>query len=111
MHTLLPLELLNPGQWGEVHDVCGEPGWVGRMAELGIRHGCRLQMVQPARVAAVRGDAAVVQRLLELGVFEGEELELIAFAPLGDPLEIQFAGGRLSLRRREAAGIEMEMTG
>ena len=34
--SLLPLELLGPGEWGEVHDVCGEPGWVGRMAELGI---------------------------------------------------------------------------
>ena len=44
---VLPLELLGPGEWGEVHDVCGEPGWVGRMAELGIRHGCRLKVVQP----------------------------------------------------------------
>ena len=46
---LLPLELLGPGEWGEVEDVAGEPGWVCRMAELGIRHGCRLQVVQPGR--------------------------------------------------------------
>ena len=46
-HTLLPLELLGPGEWAEVHDVSGEPAWVGRMAELGIRNGCRLQVLQP----------------------------------------------------------------
>jgi ferrous iron transport protein A len=45
--TLLPLELLGPGEWAEVHDVYGEPAWVGRMAELGIRNGCRLQVLQP----------------------------------------------------------------
>lgn len=44
---LLPLELLRPGEWGEVVEVAGEPGWVGRLAELGIRTGCRLQVLQP----------------------------------------------------------------
>ena len=47
MITLLPLELLGPGEWGEVHSVTGEPGWVGRLAELGIRNGSQVQVVQP----------------------------------------------------------------
>ena len=46
-HQLLPLELLNCGQCAIVEDVQGEPGWVGRMAELGLRSGCRLQVLQP----------------------------------------------------------------
>ena len=46
LDTLLPLELLRPGDWGEVRDVAGEPGWVARLAELGVRIGCRLQMLQ-----------------------------------------------------------------
>lgn len=45
--SLLPLELLQSGDWADVADVTGEPSWVGRMAELGIRAGCRLQMLQP----------------------------------------------------------------
>ena len=45
--TLLPLELLGPGEWGEVQDVTGEPAWVGRLAELGIRSGSHVQVVQP----------------------------------------------------------------
>jgi hypothetical protein len=41
----LPLELLRSGEWGEVAEVTGDPCWVGRMAELGLRAGIRLQVV------------------------------------------------------------------
>ncbi len=44
---LLPLEMLQAGEWADVEDVSGEPEWVGRMAELGVRSGCRLQVLQP----------------------------------------------------------------
>jgi ferrous iron transport protein A len=44
---LLPLEMLQAGEWADVEDVSGEPEWVGRMAELGVRNGCRLQVLQP----------------------------------------------------------------
>ncbi|MFO0877071.1 MAG: FeoA family protein [Gemmataceae bacterium] len=46
MEPLLPLECLQPGEWAEVADVTGEPGWVGRLGELGIRVGCHLQMLR-----------------------------------------------------------------
>ena len=45
--TLLPLELLHSGEWAEVAEVTGEPHWVGRMAELGVRIGSRLRVLQP----------------------------------------------------------------
>jgi ferrous iron transport protein A len=61
------------------------------------------------RIAAVTGDAALVQRLMEFGVLEGEEIEVVGFAPLGDPMEVRLANTRLSLRRTEAAGITVEM--
>ena len=43
---LMPLELLQPGEWADVAEVQGEPGWVCRMAELGLGIGCRLLMLQ-----------------------------------------------------------------
>ena len=43
---ILPLEMLHTGEWAEVADVTGEPGWVTRLAELGIRIGCRLCVLQ-----------------------------------------------------------------
>jgi Fe2+ transport system protein FeoA len=44
---MMPLDMLRAGEWAEVADVSGQPGWVGRLAELGIRRGSRLQVIQP----------------------------------------------------------------
>ena len=44
---LLPLDMLQAGEWAEVAEVSGEPAWVGRLGELGVREGCRLQVLQP----------------------------------------------------------------
>jgi Fe2+ transport system protein FeoA len=71
----------------------------------------QLHAGQRARIDAVRGDDALVQRLLEMGVLEGDEVEVVAFAPLGDPMEIRLRDYRLSLRRSEAARIVVSVTG
>ncbi len=44
--NLIPLELLNSGEWADVAVVSGEPGWVTRLAELGVRIGSRLHVLQ-----------------------------------------------------------------
>ena len=44
---LLPLDMVAAGEWAEIAEVTGDPAWVGRLAELGIRQGCRLQVLQP----------------------------------------------------------------
>ena len=59
------------------------------------------------RVEAVLGEDTLVQRLMEMGVMEGEELEVVGFAPLGDPMEIRLRDYRLSLRRNEAARVRV----
>jgi ferrous iron transport protein A len=67
--------------------------------ELGVGHR--------ARVDAIRGEDVLVQRLMEMGLLEGEEVEVIGFAPLGDPMEIRLRDYRLSLRRNEAARVRV----
>lgn len=57
------------------------------------------------RVEQLNGDPAVVQRLYELGLLEGEEFEFLGFAPLGDPIELRVGNTRLSLRLADAAGV------
>lgn len=64
---------------------------------------------QSARIAALDGDPAVVQRLYEFGLYEGEAVECLGFAPLGDPLEIRIGNTRLSLRKVEAAAVALEV--
>jgi ferrous iron transport protein A len=41
-------------------------------------------------------------RLMELGLTIGTPVEIVRFAPLGDPVEIKVRGSNLSLRRHEA---------
>ena len=41
-------------------------------------------------------------RLLEMGLLVGTSVELVRFAPLGDPVEIKVRGYNLSLRKHEA---------
>lgn len=67
----------------------------------------QLHVGQRCRVEALRGDDSLVQRLLEMGLLEGEEVEVTNVAPLGDPIEIRLRDYRLSLRRREAARVSV----
>ncbi len=43
---LMPLEFLHAGAWADVADVSGEPGWVTRLGEMGVRIGSRLRVLQ-----------------------------------------------------------------
>ena len=61
-----------------------------------------------ARVADVHGADAVALRLLEMGLTPGVAVRLIGRAPLGDPLELEIRGYRLSIRRAEAARVTLE---
>ena len=63
------------------------------------------------RIESLGGPPALVQRLLELGIMEGEELTVVAHAPLGDPIEVESALTRLSLRRAEAARVQVSLPG
>jgi len=65
----------------------------------------QLRAGQRARIEALQAEPALLQRLLEMGLLEGEIVEVVGFAPLGDPMEIRLQDYRLSLRRREASCI------
>jgi ferrous iron transport protein A len=47
-------------------------------------------------------------RLLEMGLLVGTSLQLVRFAPLGDPVEIKVRGYHLTLRRHDAEQILVE---
>src|SRR5262245_32163016 len=68
----------------------------------------RLTLGQRGRIVGLSGDAGLVQRLMEMGMLEGDEVELVGVAPLGDPIEVRLGDSRLSLRRNEAARVEVQ---
>ena len=62
-----------------------------------------------AVVADVIGSHPAALRLLEMGLTPGTQVRVVGAAPLGDPLELEVRGYRLSVRRSEAASIDVAM--
>ena len=58
-----------------------------------------------ATVAELRVPAECRGRLLEMGLLAGTRVELVRFAPLGDPVEVRVRGYHLTLRKHEAEQI------
>lgn len=67
----------------------------------------QLKIGERGIIAAMVGPDAVVQRLMEMGLTEGEEVELVRRAPLGDPIEIRIRDYDLSLRASEASRVSI----
>ena len=55
-----------------------------------------------AIVHEVRLSPDFERRLMELGILVGTRIDLVRFAPLGDPVEIRVRGSHLTLRKHEA---------
>lgn len=67
-----------------------------------------LKIGKSAKIISVGGEGALRQHFLDMGVIPGAELTVIKYAPMGDPLEIEIQGYRLTLRLAEAEQIEIE---
>ncbi len=63
---------------------------------------------QSAKVLRVDGNDSIAIRIMEMGIIDGETIELVGRAPMGDPLEVSIRGYRLSLRIDEAKRIKIE---
>ncbi len=70
--------------------------------------------LQPLTSLSIGGTATVAElklppenrpRLMEMGLLVGTPVELVRFAPLGDPVEIKVRGYHLTLRKHEAEQI------
>ncbi len=63
-----------------------------------------------ATVTEINVPSAARARLMEMGLLVGTRLELVRYAPLGDPLEIKIRGYNLTLRKSEAEQILVTVT-
>lgn len=67
-----------------------------------------LPLAGRARLLTVGGERHFRRRLLELGFVPGAEVVLRKVAPLGDPMEFEVRHCRISIRRTEAAAVQVE---
>jgi ferrous iron transport protein A len=63
---------------------------------------------ETATVAKLHGEGALKRRIMDMGITKGVEVYVRKVAPLGDPLEVTVRGYELSVRKSDAAGIEVE---
>ncbi|QEM67139.1 ferrous iron transport protein A [Geobacter sp. FeAm09] len=74
-----------------MHLAMMKPGQQGRIVRIGTAIG------------------PMKRRLMDMGVLAGEPVRVEKVAPLGDPMEVTIKGYSLSLRKKEAEGIEVEV--
>ena len=62
---------------------------------------------QTVAVVKLHGEGAVKRRIMDMGITKGVQVHVRKVAPLGDPVEITVRGYELSLRKADAALIEI----
>ncbi|MDR2909767.1 MAG: ferrous iron transport protein B [Bacteroidales bacterium] len=72
-----------------------------------MKHLADIENGQKAVVSNINGGKSFIRRLAEMGFVYGTEVKVIKKAPLQDPVEYELMGYRVSLRRDEAARIEV----
>ena len=68
-----------------------------------------LKQGQSAKIVNISGAAATKRRLMELGLTRNAVIIMKKTAPLGDPLELHVRVYDLTIRKKDAAGIDVEI--
>ncbi len=67
-----------------------------------------IKVGKSAKVVKLHGEGALKRRIMDMGITRGVEIYVRKVAPLGDPIEVCVRGYELSLRKQDAAMIEVE---
>ncbi len=66
-----------------------------------------LQIGKSATITAVGGEGALRCRLLDMGLIPRTKVQIQKVAPMGDPIELRIRGYELTIRKEDAAKIEI----
>ncbi len=70
----------------------------------------KLKPGEKGRITSIGAIGPLKRRMMDMGILVGEEVRVLKVAPLGDPLEVMIKSYNLSLRKKEAEGIGVEVT-
>ena len=73
------------------------------LAELSEKTSCRV-------LNAAKTNSELQSRLYALGLYPGVRVDVLRFAPAGDPMQVRVGGTLLSIRKAEAKLISVEIT-
>jgi ferrous iron transport protein A len=66
-----------------------------------------VEVGRAATIARLHGEGAVRRRIMDMGITKGTQVFVRKTAPLGDPLELTVRGYELSIRKADAAMVEV----
>ncbi|HXX52962.1 MAG TPA: FeoA family protein [Thermodesulfovibrionales bacterium] len=68
-----------------------------------------LKTGEKGKITKIGATGPLKRRLMDMGVLIGQEVKMLKIAPLGDPVEVNVKNYNLSLRKKEAEEIEVEV--
>lgn len=71
----------------------------------------KLKPGDTGKITSIGAIGPLKRRLMDMGVLIGEEVQVLKMASLGDPIEVKLKSYNLSLRKKEAEGIGVEVMG
>ena len=63
---------------------------------------------ETVKVVRLHGEGGLKRRIMDMGITKGVTVSVRKVAPLGDPIELTVRGYELSIRKEDAAAIEVE---
>lgn len=67
-----------------------------------------VQVGGSSTIVKLHGEGALRRHLMDLGLIKGTPFTVVKVAPLGDPIQITVRGYELSIRKEEAAIVEVQ---
>jgi ferrous iron transport protein A len=64
---------------------------------------------EKGKILSIGSVGPMKRRLMDMGLLVGEQVTVEKVAPLGDPIEVRIKSYHLSLRKKEAEGIAVEV--
>ncbi|MGF0039416.1 FeoA family protein [Peptoniphilaceae bacterium SGI.131] len=69
----------------------------------------KAELGQSVKVSKINGSPMIKRRIMDMGITKNTQIDVIKYAPLGDPIEVRVRGYQLSIRKNDAQNIEVEV--
>ena len=66
-----------------------------------------LPLGKTAKITTVVGEGSLRCRFLDMGLIPGTQVRVLKVAPMGDPIQIHLRGYDITIRKEDAAMIEI----
>lgn len=69
----------------------------------------KAELGQSVKASKINGSPMIKRRIMDMGITKNTQIDVIKYAPLGDPIEVRVRGYQLSIRKNDAQNIEVEV--